>query len=126
MTNVLDRLGSSPWYYFLALSVASSVAFLISFAPIPLSSFVDVYGLVVGGAWKFVTGLATVISLILAIYSFRSDERESRAHGQGGPETVIRIESNDGDITIPLVIGDRGHLTTGDEESSEDAGNESP
>lgn len=125
MTKVLARLRASPWYYFLVLAVLSAVAFLTSFAPIDLSSFVEAHGPLIGGVWKLVTGLATVLSLVLAIYSFRSDGLESRAEGQGSPETVIRIESNDGAITIPLVIGDRGHPTTEVEEAREDDGNES-
>lgn len=121
------RLISASWRIFGLFFLILSVLFIISFIPIDLTAFLtnllERYGDLLGFLWKISTGLASLISLGIAILKFRGasssdDDRRSST----GPAQALAIHSNEGVINITLKLGNEAILEDAEQESDDEGG----
>lgn len=107
----------------LGATVVSGVLFALSFTfPVEIrvlvGDFGDVSG-VLGLLWKLGTGIATFLSLGLAVRSYRVETEATRSGDDtAGPDTSIHIEGVDGDVDLDITVGDDGEIRTGTSDES--------
>lgn len=113
----------TDWKVLLGITVVSAVLFILSFvSPVRVRIVVENVGDVsniVGSIWTTATGLATFLSLALAIQS-RSNERDTSS--EDGLETDVLIKTGGGDVYLDGMMDEDQEIRAqgSDEASSSD------
>jgi hypothetical protein len=89
------------WKVFLAVAFAFALSFTF---PVRIRIIVGGFGDVtdlLGSLWTLSTGVATFLSLVLAVRNHRANEEEpDSSDGSSGPDTKIHIKTIEGDLHL--------------------------
>lgn len=112
------------WRFFLAVAFA----FALSFAfPVRVRIIVGGFGDVtdvLGTVWTFSTGIATFLSLVLAVRNHQATEGKPDSAGDSsGPDTKIQIKTVEGDLHLNGTL-ERDGESQGRDDDSRDAEDE--
>ena len=109
------------WKVFLAVAFAFALSFTF---PIRIRIIVGGFGDitdVLGTLWTLSTGIATFLSLVLAVRNHRANEEEPDASdGASGPDTKIHIKTIEGDLHLNGTLEKDEGMQKDDDNNPED------
>lgn len=112
MSNRSD-LDVDDWRRLCGVALLSGVLFVLpAILPVEVQVVVENVGDVsklLAGVWSLVTGVATLVSFVLATLSYHGGRDGDRHNSDGsGPDTSIHIEGVEGDLK--LVLGEQDEI----------------